>query len=331
MHAAHHQHAFSWPSRRHSIPLRNVRARATGSLEYSELLRVARAAADAGASVVTDALNKPRTVTFKGATDLVTETDKASEEAVLAVLRGAFPDHGLLGEEGGVGGGKESDYLWVVDPIDGTTNFAHSYPAFAVSVGVLHKAKPVAGCVVEFLGGPHAWSTRRFTAHKGGGAFCNDQPIRVSEVATINRSLLVTGFGYEHDAAWSANMELFKELTDVSQGVRRLGAAAVDLCHVALGIVDGYWEYRLKPWDVTAGVVVLQEAGGHCSTMEGQPYSVFDRSMLVSNGHLHAALLDYTRPRTEQLREAGVDLSPWFIPPGFKLHTEQVSLSEATV
>lgn len=285
----------------------------------SELERVAVVAAQKGAEVVREALDKPRSITFKGATDLVTETDKASEEAVLAVLRQHFPGHALLGEEGGVSGDTASPYLWCVDPLDGTTNFAHSYPAFAVSVGVVRGAMPVAGCVVEFAGGPHAWVTRTFAAHKGGGATCNGKRLHVSEVNDVRRSLLVTGFGYEHDEPWAANMELFKEFTDVCQGVRRLGAAAVDLCHLSLGVVDGYWEYRLKPWDVAAGIIIAQEAGARVTTMDGRPYSVFERSMLTSNGHLHQQMLERTSPKTQALLGAGVDLSPWFVPKGYDI------------
>ncbi|GMP71426.1 hypothetical protein CsSME_00029835 [Camellia sinensis var. sinensis] len=179
-----------------------------------------------------------------------------SEVAILEVVTKNFKDHLILGEEGGLIGNSSSDYLWCIDPLDGTTNFAHCYPSFAVSVGVLYKGKPAAGAVVEFVGGPMCWNTRTFSAAAGGGAFCNGQKIQVSHTDKVEQSLLVTGFGYEHDDAWSTNIELFKEFTDVSRGVRRLGAAAVDMCHVALGIVEAYWEYRLKPWDMAAGVLV---------------------------------------------------------------------------
>lgn len=290
---------------------------AADTVALGELLQVAQIAAEKGAEVVREALDRPRNITFKGATDLVTETDKASEEAILAVLRRHFPRHALLGEEGGVSGDVNSQYLWCVDPLDGTTNFAHSYPSFAVSVGVVRGSTPVAGCVVEFAGGPQAWVTRTFAAHTGSGTTCNGKPVRVSEVSDVRRSLLVTGFGYEHDDAWAANMELFKELTDVCQGVRRLGAAAVDLCHLSMGVVDAYWEYRLKPWDMAAGIIIAQEAGARVTTMDGRPFSVFERSMLASNGHLHQQMLGYTSPKTTSLVQRGVDLSPWFVPPGY--------------
>lgn len=266
------------------------------------------------------ALDKPRTITFKGATDLVTETDAASEDAILAVLRAAYPGHAILGEEGGVSGDTASDYLWCVDPLDGTTNFAHSYPSFAVSVGVLRHAVPVAGVVIEFTGGPGAWATKTYAASRNGGATLNGAPIAASRTADVTRSLLVTGFGYDHGPAWHANHALFKHFTDVSQGVRRLGAASVDLCHVALGVVDAYWEVMLKPWDVAAGVLIVEEAGGRVTTMDGLPYSVFARSLLATNDALHEAIQEQTEPAIVKLREEdGIDFSPWFVPEGFKV------------
>ncbi|KAI5667658.1 hypothetical protein M9H77_17511 [Catharanthus roseus] len=265
-----------------------VGAESTGSIPSKELLQVVETAAKTGAQVVMDAVNKPRNITYKGLTDLVTDTDKNSEAAILDVVKKNFHDHLILGEEGGIIGDSSSDYLWCIDPLDGTTNFAHGYPSFAVSVGVLFRGKPAAASVVEFVGGHMCWNTRTFSAAAGEGAFANGDRIHVSQTDTVERSLLVTGFGYDHDDAWATNIELFKEFTDISRGVRRLGAAAVDMCHVALGIVEAYWEYRLKPWDMAAGALIVEEAGGTVSCMDGKKFSVFDRSVLVSNGVLHS-------------------------------------------
>ncbi|KAL0815012.1 hypothetical protein Bca101_071455 [Brassica carinata] len=270
--------------------------------------------------LVMEAVNKPRNITYKGLSDLVTDTDKASEAAILEVVKKNFSDHLILGEEGGIIGDSSSDYLWCIDPLDGTTNFAHGYPSFAVSVGVLYRGNPAAASVVEFVGGPMCWNTRTFSATAGGGASCNGQKIHVSNTDAVERALLITGFGYEHDDAWSTNMELFKEFTDVSRGVRRLGAAAVDMCHVALGIAESYWEYRLKPWDMAAGVLIVEEAGGAVTRMDGGKFTVFDRSVLVSNGVLHSKLLDRIAPATENLKTKGIDFSLWFKPEDY--HTE---------
>ncbi|KAK9748196.1 hypothetical protein RND81_02G042400 [Saponaria officinalis] len=294
-----------------------VGAQSFGSIPAHQLLHVVENAAKVGAQVVMEAVNKPRKISYKGLTDLVTETDKMSEAAILEVVRTNFKDHLILGEEGGIIGDSSSDYLWCIDPLDGTTNFAHGYPSFAVSVGVLFRGRPVAAAVVEFVGGAMCWNTRTFTATAGGGAFCNGQPIQVSTNDLVERSLLVTGFGYEHDEAWLTNINLFKDFTDVSRGVRRLGAAAVDMCHVALGIVDAYWEYRLKPWDMAAGVLIVEEAGGAVSRMNGEKFCVFDRSVLVSNGVLHPKLLEKIGPATDRLKEKSIDFSWWYKPENY--------------
>ncbi|GAB2298203.1 Phosphatase impl1, chloroplastic [Dionaea muscipula] len=294
-----------------------IGAQSTGPIPADQLIEVVERAAKTGAEVVMDAVNKPRNITYKGLTDLVTDTDKMSEAAILEVVRGNFKDHLILGEEGGLIGETSSDYLWCIDPLDGTTNFAHCYPSFAVSVGVLFRGKPAAAAVVEFVGGPFCWDARTFTATAGGGAFCEGQIIHASQTDEVERSLLVTGFGYEHDDAWAANMELFKEFTDISRGVRRLGAAAVDMCHVALGIVEGYWEYRLKPWDMAAGVLIVEEAGGAVTRMDGEIFCVFDRSVLVSNNVLHSKLLERIAPATEKLKGKGIDFSLWFKPDNY--------------
>ncbi|EFJ33185.1 hypothetical protein SELMODRAFT_167524 [Selaginella moellendorffii] len=294
-----------------------IGAARSGSLPFEELLAGAEAAAKLGSQVVLDALDKPRRIDYKGATDLVTDTDKKCELAVLQEIQRRFPDHLILGEEGGVIGNSSSDYLWCVDPLDGTTNFAHGYPSFAVSVAVLYKGRPAAATVVEFAGGPFCWVTRTFTSSSGGGAFCEGNPISVSNTDQVERSLLVTGFGYDHDEAWATNISLFKDFTDVSRGVRRLGAAAVDMCHVSLGIVEAYWEYRLKPWDMAAGVLMVEEAGGKVTKMDGGEFSVFDRSVLVSNGVIHPKLLDRISPATKSLVNQGLDFSQWYKPEGY--------------
>lgn len=300
----------------------SVYTMATAKLPNKQLLEVAMEAGEAAKQVILEAVDKPRSITQKsGSADLVTETDKASEAACLQVITRHFPNHAILGEEGGVSGDTSSEYLWCIDPLDGTTNFAHGFPSFAVSIGVLRHAVPVASCVVEFAGGPGTWVTRTYTAHRNGGAFMNGKPLTVSRTSKVSDALLVTGFGYDHDDAWKANIELFQEFTDVSRGVRRLGAAAVDLCHVAAGITDAYWEYRLKPWDTAAGVLMVEEAGGRVTTMDGRAYSVFERSLLASNDALYDKLLERIEPKTTKLVEKGVDFSTWFVPKGYKLRT----------
>ncbi len=188
-----------------------------------------------------------------------------------------------------------------------------------MSVAVTRRGAPVAAAVVEFTGGPRAWATRRFAAGAGRGASCNGAPLRCTATSELRRALLVTGFGYDHGADWLANMGLFQAFTHECQGVRRLGAASVDLCHVALGVLDGYWEYQLKPWDMAAGALVLTEAGGRVSKGDGAPFSVFAKSVVATNGALHEAVLSKVRPATQALAAGGFDLADWFIPKGYRV------------
>lgn len=280
-------------------------------------MHAAEAAARKAETVVRSKADQEREITFKGATDLVTDTDKESEKTLLAALNEKYPDHAVLGEEGGIVGNVESDYLWVLDPVDGTTNYSHSYPPFAISVGCLEKGVPVAACIVEFAGSRGNWHTRFYTAYKGGGTFVDGQKVTVSKADDIRRSLLITGFDQvEHGEPWHKNMELFKHFTDISQGVRRSGAAAADMAHVACGIADAYWELRIKPWDVAAGTLLITEAGGKITTMDGQEHSVFSRSHLATNTLLHDKMLPTTKAAIEELVSNGNDFSPWFIPDG---------------
>jgi len=256
---------------------------------------VAVRAGKSAADLILSALDKPRIPDYKGKTDLVTITDKESEQLICDIIHEEFPKHGILAEESG-SSSPDADYQWIIDPLDGTTNFVHGYPSFAVSIGVLYQGRPIVGVVLELP------SNRLFSALRGKGANCNGDSIRVSEVTALNNSLLVTGFGYEHGEKWKANMKLFQKLTDLTQGVRRLGAASVDLCHVALGIVDGFWEFDLHPWDTAAGILILTEAGGNVTQMDGKQFSIYEDNILATNGALHPPLEAYTSQVLRMLR-----------------------------
>ncbi|XP_016749529.1 phosphatase IMPL1, chloroplastic isoform X3 [Gossypium hirsutum] len=258
-----------------------------------------------------------------------------SEVAIPEVIKKNFADHLILGEEGGITGDTSSDYLWCVDPLDGTTNFAHCYPSFAVSVGVLFQGNPAAAtvekerwhycffmCRWNLLGDLCVGIPVHILLLLVGEHFVTDRKsIPVKQIRNIclqvEQSLLVTGFGCEHDDAWNTNFELFKEFTGISRGVRRLGGAAVDMCHVALGVTEGYWEYRLKPWDITAAVLIIEEAGGVVTRMDGGKLCVFDKSVLVSNGAIHAKLLERIAPATEKLKSKGIDFSLCYKPENY--------------
>lgn len=287
-------------------------------IDGATLRAIAESAAKEGAKVVMAAVDKPRNISLKQGTDIVTDTDKASELACVKTIQEAFPGHAILGEEGGVLGDVNSDYLWCIDPLDGTFNFAHNYPGFCVSVGVLRHALPVAGCVIEFTGGPGSWSTRTFTAHRNGGATCDGKAISVSAIKEVSAAMLVTEIVH-YDDLWSVMTKLLRTFSIQSGGVRCGGAAATNLCRVACGQADGYWQYNLKPWDVAAGVIILEEAGGRVTTADGTAYSVFDRSLLATNDALYPALLAVTERAHAELLASGADVAPMPAPEGYRV------------
>lgn len=216
--------------------------------------------------------------------DLVTQADKASEAVILEILQRHLPQHGILAEESGNVGNSQSDYLWAIDPLDGTTNFAHQYPCFAVSIGLLVANIPQVGVVFD------PFHQELFRAAKGLGATCDRQPIQVSQTQELSNTLLVTGFAYDRRETPDNNYAEFCHLTHLTQGVRRSGSAALDLAYVACGRLDGYWERGLSPWDMTAGIVLLEAAGGKVSAYDQSPLDISSGRILATNGYIHAAL-----------------------------------------
>ena len=224
-------------------------------------------------------------------TNLVTEIDKQSEALIISKIKAAYPDHAVLGEESGASTGA-SDTRWIIDPLDGTTNFTHGLPLFSVTIGVEHKGELVAGVVYD----PNA--DEMFTAEKGKGAFLNGKKIQVSSADRLIESLLVTGFPYNVKENPGQVMELFTDFLPVSQAVRRLGSAAIDLAYVACGRFDGYWEVYLHPWDKSAGVLLVREAGGRVTDFTNdETNQVFTMNTLATNGNIHDAMLEVIRAR----------------------------------
>jgi len=254
-------------------------------IKNDDLLNVAVEAGLAASNIIMEALGEPRIADYKGKTDLVTVTDHQSENTIKSIISSYFADHNFLAEESGKDS-TGSEYLWIIDPLDGTTNFVHGYPSFAVSIGLFYKNEPLVAVVVEM---PY---TKLYSAVKSEGAWCEGRSITCSETFSVEKSLLITGFGYEHGVLWEQNMTLFKHFTNITQGVRRLGAAAVDICHVASGQADGFWEYDLKPWDTAAGFLIAKEAGCIISNMAGNQYSIYDNNILIANPHIHKKLLN---------------------------------------
>jgi myo-inositol-1(or 4)-monophosphatase len=221
---------------------------------------------------------------LKGEYDLVTEADRASEQLVVERLRAHFPSHSIVAEEGGGHTGK-SEYCWYVDPLDGTTNFAHGFPMYNVTMALEQSGELIAGVIFD----PER--NEMFTAERGSGAYLNNRRIRVSKVSQLENTLLATGFPSQKRHQ-NVNVHFYYQLAMVTHGVRRAGSAALDLAYVASGRLDGFWEFGLKPWDMAAGSLLISEAGGKCSDMMGGPVTLRGPNLLADNGLVHQQILD---------------------------------------
>lgn len=265
-------------------------------------LDIATEAALAGGGVLQQFWGKLENIQEKRPGDLVTEADQAAEKAVLAVIGRHFPDHQILAEESGQQGNQDSEYLWAIDPLDGTTNYAHQYPFSATSIALIVRGVPTVGVVYD------PFHRELFRGATGLGATRNRQPIHVSPTQTLASSLLVTGFAYDRRETKDNNYAEFCHLTHLTQGVRRGGSASIDLAYIACGRLDGYWERGLSPWDIAAGIVLVQEAGGTVTAYDQSPQQLSSGRLLATNGHIHAALSH------ELLKIQPLDWSPPTIP-----------------
>ncbi len=247
-------------------------------------LDIASEAVLAAGIILQTNLGKLKNIQEKGCGDLVTEVDKEAEVEIIRVLKRHFPTHSILAEESGQFTSTESEYLWAVDPLDGTTNYAHGYPVACVSVGLIIEGVPQIGAVYN------PFRQELFRAATGLGATLNRLPIKVSLTNQLSQSLLLTGFAYDRRETPDNNYREFCHLTHLTQGVRRSGSAAIDLTDVACGRIDGYWERGLKPWDIAAGVVILQEAGGKVTAYDQSPLVIESGRVLATNSWIHAEL-----------------------------------------
>lgn len=248
-------------------------------------LDVATEAVLAAGAILEDLWGNVETVQEKGlAGDLVTEADRKAESLILDVLERHCPHHAILAEESGYQGEQQSTYLWAIDPLDGTTNYAHSYPISCVSVGLMVEGVPQLGAIYN------PFRRELFRAAKGLGATLNRRPIQVSASPTLAKSLLVSGFAYDRRETLDNNYAEFCHLTHLTQGVRRSGSAALDLTDVACGRLDGYWERGIKAWDITAGIVILEEAGGKVTAYDQSPLDITSGRILATNGLIHGEL-----------------------------------------
>ena len=255
----------------------------------NQFLEVAVETALEAGSILLSEFDHPAKISYKGEVDIVTQADRRSEEAIVGRLRTYFPKHTIVAEEGS---GQEGDpgYRWIVDPLDGSTNFAHGYPCFAVSIGFEEAGELQAGVIYQPI------TKELFTASRGDGAYLNEKQIRVSSIDHLSTSLLATGFPSTKRAR-NPNIHYYWNFTLRSHGVRRDGSAALDLASVACGRFDGFWEFGLHAWDTAAGVLLVREAGGVVTSFSGQPYRPGDYETLASNGRIHT-----------ELRQVGADV-----------------------
>jgi len=247
-------------------------------------LSVAIEAALAGGAILKSYYGGAFRVAFKGELDLVTQADTESEAAVLAILRARLPDVSILAEESGVSD-RDTAQRFIVDPLDGTTNFAHAYPMFAVSIGYEEDSQVRAGVVYDPI------REELFTAEQGRGAFLNGSKLDVSRTDRIEHSLLVTGFPYDLKDDLEGNLRLFKRFMGIARAIRRDGSAALDLCYVAAGRFDGFWEEKLGPWDTAAGALIVEEAGGQVTDLRGGAFHYSQKGVVASNGRIQARML----------------------------------------
>jgi len=256
------------------------------------IVTTGRQAAQAAGAVLRQNYLKPHQVVLKGAIDPVTETDLLSQETIIALIRQAFPDHRFLAEESSVAQPPpavqthaSAPHRWIIDPLDGTVNFAHGFPMFCVSIAFEAEGVLKYGVVYDPL------RDELFEAVKGQGATMNGRPIKVSTTDRLDRALLATGFPYDIRERLPETLARLGRMLGVAQGVRRAGSAALDMAYVACGRLDGFWEENLKPWDTAAGCLLIEEAGGRITTFSGGDYDIYSPNILASNGVLHEQLL----------------------------------------
>jgi len=223
--------------------------------------------------------------------NLVSYVDKEAELRLVARLKKLFPEAAFITEEGTVEQTLQSEYHWIIDPLDGTTNFLHGLPIYAISIGLTRHGVPILGVIY------HIVRKESFHAIEGGQAYCNDQIIRVSGIPTLSESLLATGFPYHHSSKKDAYLDIIKDLLEKSHGIRRLGSAAIDLAYVAAGRLEGFFEYNLNPWDIAAGVLIVKQAGGQVNDFSGGDNVLYGKELCASNGKIHTEMLNLIQQR----------------------------------
>ena len=256
----------------------------TNDMNLERIKNVGIGAAYSGGRVLCSFLGKIKAPDHKGAIDLVTEADLGSEKVIIESIHKVFPDHAILAEESGMSGENQGS-RWIIDPLDGTTNYTHQLGLFGVSIAFEMEGKIAVGIVLNPVTG------ELFTAVKGQGAQLNGRPVHVSETSLISESLLVTGFPYNFSEIFQEAMMRFSNCMMASQGVRRLGSASLDLCFMACGRFEGFWEQNLKPWDTAAGYLIAREAGANITDFSNRAFSIYGSEILATNGWIHEDML----------------------------------------
>jgi myo-inositol-1(or 4)-monophosphatase len=252
--------------------------------EVQDLVRFACRLSVGAGRILKGGFTRRLKIDYKGRINPVTEYDLKSERYIISHIVKQFPDHAVLAEEGGTVA-VASPFRWIIDPLDGTVNYAHGFPVYCVSIALEYEGNIVAGAVYD----PER--DELFHAGLGSGAYLNKKRIKVSSEKILKRALLATGFAYNIDTARRTNLGLFARMVKKAQGVRRPGSAAIDLCWLACGRIDGFWELYLHPWDTAAAKLIVEEAGGKVSRFDGRHYSIFDQDILASNDFLHRAMM----------------------------------------
>ena len=253
-------------------------------MDLTHIKRVGIAAAYKGGGVLMSHYGNVSKIDKKGVIDLVTEADTESERVIIETIQNVFADHAILAEESGLSTGN-TDHQWIIDPLDGTTNFAHQIGLFSISIAFSLKDETVFGLVLSPM------TRELFTAVKGEGASLNGRQIEVSTSMAVSESFLVTGFPYNLRDDFDPLMIRFSKCLRAAQGVRRLGSAAIDLCFIACGRFDGFWEQNLKPWDTAAGELIAREAGAIVTDFSNQPFTIYKKEILATNGRIHKEML----------------------------------------
>lgn len=254
------------------------------AVEWEEFLKFAEDASQMAGDMLRQNIDSSREIVYKGAVNLVTEFDKRSQEIIFSHLSAQFPDHDFLAEED-LCEQRGSEFRWIIDPIDGTTNYAHNFPIFCVSIALEWKSKVVCGVIYDPMRG------EMFSAISGKGSFLNGQRILASTTRALDASLLATGFPYDVRESDVNNIDHFANFATRVQAIRRCGSAALDLCYVACGRFDGFWELKLSPWDVASGILIVEESGGHVTDFKGKATNIYGKDLLASNGLIHEQMI----------------------------------------